>query len=110
MSPSDFSIERLNRQEARKLIAKIVSKTPHRVRFTGHAVRELMDDGLTETDGWNVLSSPDAKIHHEGEFEKGSFRYRLETTNLMVVVAFTADGTSLVVVTAWDKRKGRKGR
>ena len=73
MSPSDFSSERLNRQEARKLINKIVNKTPERVRFTMHAIRELLNDELTEVDGWNVLRSSDSNIYLEGEFENGSF-------------------------------------
>ncbi len=80
---------------------------PENIRFSGHAIKELNADDLTVTDALNVLKSPDARIHQDGEFEKGSYRYRMETTNLVIVVAFSINGSSLNVVTAWDKRKGR---
>ena len=106
MSPSDYRGQKLDRQEARKQVSKIISKNPNEVRFSVHATQELMKDGLTTVDAQNVLKSSDAKIHQDGEFEKGSYRYRMETTNLVVVIAFTVDGSGLNVVTAWDKRKG----
>ena len=108
MSPVDFKVQKLNRQEARKLISKIVNQHPENIRFSSHAIRELLVDELMTTDALNVLKSSDAKIHQDGEFENGSFRYRVETTNLLIVVAFTIDGSGINVVTAWDKRKGKK--
>lgn len=106
MSPDDYKEDRLNKNEARKQIAKIVSQHPENIRFSRHAFKELQNDNLTPTDALNVLKSPDAKILQDGEFENGSYRYRLETSHLMVVVGFWNDGTGLNVVTAWDKRKG----
>lgn len=107
MSPIDYKEQRLSRNEARKQIAKVVAHSPQNVRFSRHALDELRADELTPTDALNVLKSPDAKINMEGEFEKGSYRYRLETSNLMAVVGFWCDGTGINVITAWDKKKGR---
>ena len=107
MSPSDYKDEKLNRNEARKQIARIMSQSPQNVRFSRHAIEELADDGLAVTDAINVLVSPDSKIHQDGELENGNYRYRLETSNLVIVLGFWRDGSGLNVVTAWDKRKGR---
>lgn len=82
-----------------------MSQTHGAVRFSRHALCELEKDGLTTVDALNILKSPDSKIHQDGEFENGSFRYRIETANIVVVVGFTVDGTGINVVTAWDKRK-----
>jgi hypothetical protein len=108
MSPIDYKSCRLNRNEARKQIAKIVQSSPGQVRFSSHSLRELLNDDLTTVDAWNVLKSPDAKVLMEGEFQNGSFRYRLETNNILVVVAFQEDGKGLSIVTAWRKKGGRK--
>lgn len=85
-----------------------MSAHPENVRFSRHAIIELANDDLTPTDALNVFKSPDAKIHQEGEWESGNYRYRLETSHLLIVVGFWNDGTGLSVVTAWDKRKGGK--
>ena len=105
MSTFDYKTKRLDRNEARKLIAKIMNHTPQRVFFSRHALEELKKDGLTTLDAVNVIKSPGARIYTEGEFEKGSYRYRLETANMMVVVTFLELGDGMIVVTAWDKRK-----
>ncbi len=62
----------------------------------------MKKDGLTTVDVLNIIKSPSAKVLHEGELEKGTYRYRLETGSITVVVAFSSQ-TSLVVVTAWRK-------
>jgi uncharacterized phage infection (PIP) family protein YhgE len=107
MSPNDYKDQRLSRNEARKQISKIMSQSPGNARFSKHAIEELDKDGLTTADAINVLKSTDAKIFKDGEWENGNYRYRLETSHLLVVVGFWNDGTGLSVVTAWDKRKGR---
>lgn len=61
-------------------------------------------DNLTTGDVLNVIKSPAAKIVDEPELENGSFRYRLKTNNIGVVLAF-ASKTVCVVVTAWRKKK-----
>lgn len=106
MSPLDFKACKLNKNEARKQVTKVVTTHPERVFFTRHAREELENDDLTTVDAWNVLKSPDSKILGEGEFKDGSFRYRLETANILVVIAFQEDGLGLSVITAWRKKKG----
>ena len=105
MSPSDWKSQRASKNEARKKISDTMTTRPGNVSFSKHAEQELIKDGLTTADALNVLTSPTAKILNDGEEERGSYRYRLETGNLLIVVAFSEDGLNLTVVTAWDKRK-----
>lgn len=105
MSPSNYNTVRLSRNEARKLIAKIVKEHPENIRFSSHSNKELAADGLFHVDVLNVLQSADSRIHSEGELENGSYRYRLETRLIMVVIAFSPEGDGLTVVTAWNKRR-----
>lgn len=110
MSPIDYKEQRLSRNEARKHTLKIMNTYPGNVLVSRHATEELANDNLTTTDVLNVLKSPDARIHQDGDWKNGSYRYRIETSNLMVVVGFWKDGRGLNIVTAWDKRKGRLGK
>ncbi len=105
MVPSNFKTERSNKNEARKQIRLVVQQYPNSVMFSKHALEELTKDNLTTLDAWNVLTSVDAKIYDDGEYCQGSYRYRLETNNIVVVIAFSSDGLGLIIVTAWDKRK-----
>jgi len=107
ISPIDYKASRLNRNEARKQITKIMSQHPEGVRFSRHAHEELEKDDLTTVDALNVLKSPDSKILADGELEKGSYRYRLETKNILVVIGFQEDGAGLTVITAWRKGGAR---
>ncbi len=56
---------------------------------------------LIEADCVNVLR---AGVAEPPEFEKGSWRYRVNTNRICVVVAFRSE-TYLVVVTTWRKIK-----
>lgn len=94
--------KRLDRNRARKQIAYIIHHYPVLVRFSRHALEELKKDGLTTVDVMNVMKSPDAQIVDEPELEHSSYRYRLGTRKIVVVVAFDSP-KSLVVVTAWRK-------
>lgn len=105
MSSIDFKSKRADIRKARKLVAEIVSQRPGNVVFSRHSIAELQNDNLTTVDAWNVLKSTDAKIVKEGEFEKGSYRYHLETNFILLVIAFWPNGKGLNIVTAWDKRK-----
>jgi hypothetical protein len=107
MSSIDFKSKRTDIVKARKMVSEIIGRSPANVHFSRHALEELRKDGLTTVDAWNVLTGT-SKIHQDGEFEGGSFRYRLETNFIMLVIAFWPNGKGLNVVTAWDKRK--KGR
>lgn len=93
---------KLDRNQARKRIAHIVHNSPEYIRFSRHALEELKKDRLTTVDVINVMKSPDAQIVDEAELEHGSYRYRLGTKKIMVVIAFDSI-KSLVVVTAWRK-------
>lgn len=105
MAPSDFKKEKMSKLEARKRIRLIIDKFPGNIFFSKHSLEELKEDGLTTIDALNVLKSTDSKISDEGEFENGSYRYRVQTNYMMVVVSFSNDGNCINVVTAWDKRK-----
>ena len=71
----------------------------HAGRFTysRHAKDEMIADDLTTVDCENVLRGG---VVRPGEYENGSWRYRVETSRVTVVVAFRSDD-ELVVVTAW---------
>ncbi len=107
MSPINYKEQRLTQNEARKLIAKIVHASDDKIRFSNHSIIELRNDGLTSVDALNVLKSTDSKIYQEGEWINGSYRYRLETKNLVIVIGFWDDGSGINIITAWDKRKGK---
>jgi hypothetical protein len=104
VSPLDPKTQKMARSEAIKLLRKIVASKDTTIRFSDHARKELANDNLTSIDAENVLGSPHSRINSEGELENGSFRYRVETSNILVVISFTSF-TSLVVVTAWRKKK-----
>ena len=69
--------------------------------FSGHALTEIEKDGLTTVDCVNVLR---AGVVELPEFERGSWRYRVRTARITVIVAFRSE-TSAVVVTAWRIRR-----
>ena len=91
--------EPLDPSEAKKLARKICDHGT--VEFSGHALRELKKDNLSEIDAVNVLRGgwPDP-----AEFENGSWRYRFQTAKICVVAAFRSEEWT-VIVTGW--RKGR---
>ena len=69
------------------------------VEFSGHAIEEMAADHMETTDCINVLRGG---VVYPGELEKGTYRYRVETPRMAVVVAFRST-TKLRVVTAWRK-------
>lgn len=70
--------------------------------FSRHALEELAEDDLTTVDAVNALRGG---VVGPGEFERGTWRYRVRTARLVVVIAFRSQ-TELVVVTGW--RVGRR--
>jgi hypothetical protein len=87
-------------QTARRLIGHIARAGA--VGFTRHARDEMAQDGLLAVDVINVLR---AGLVEFSEERHGSFRYRVYTRKLTVVVAFRS-AEQLAVVTAW--RSGRR--
>lgn len=81
--------------QVRRLIRDVLNDG--NLEFSSHALEEMLQDGLSEMDIVNVLRGgwPDP-----GEYEKGSWRYRISTSRIGVVVAFRDDSWA-VVVTAW---------
>lgn len=67
-----------------------------------HAKEELAKDRLTVVDARNVLRA--GKILEEPELENGTWRYRVQTAQIVVVLAFVSE-SKLKIVTAWRKKK-----
>ena len=93
----DPALVSLKSADARKLAREIVENGT--VEFTAHARDEMAQDGLQTTDCLNLLR---AGVCNPPEYEKGEYRYRVETARICVVVAF-ASRTRMTVITAWRK-------
>lgn len=87
--------EPLDARTAKRLIRGIIELGT--VSFSDHALDEMANDALSTVDCVNVLRGG---VVHPGEFERGSWRYRVSTARMCVVVAFRSE-QELVVVTAW---------
>lgn len=87
--------EPLAPETAKRLIRVILNAGSF--RFSKHAWEEMAVDGLTTVDCENVLRGG---VVRPGEFEHGTWRYRVETRRIVVVIAFRSEH-DLVVVTAW---------
>lgn len=81
--------------DARRLIQRILQHGTF--TFSGHAGKELAKDGLTTVDGENVLRGG---VVDPPDLERETWRYRVRTANITVVVVFRSE-TELVVVTGW---------
>src|SRR5260370_20380410 len=66
----------------------------------GHTGRRLRERNIDMVDVDNVLRT--GRIDTEGRLEDGSWRYRMETDRMVVVVAFRSR-SEMVIVTAWRK-------
>ena len=84
---------------AKRLIRDILKSG--RFTYSKHAKDEMLADDLTTVDCENVLRGG---VVRPGEQERGTWRYRVETSRITVVFAFRSE-RELVVVTAW--RSGR---
>jgi hypothetical protein len=87
--------EPLKPDEVRRLVRQILRAG--RFGYSGHAKLEMFADGLTTVDCVNVVRGG---VPQPGELEKGSWRYRIVTDKITVVVAFRSED-HVVVVTAW---------
>ncbi len=92
--------EPLEPAAARALVRAILETGT--VAFSRHALEELARDDLTTVDAVNALRGG---VVSPGERERGTWRYRVRTARLVVVIAFRSE-TELVVVTGW--RVGRR--
>ena len=96
----DFE-QALDRTTAKKLIQGIVDDGS--VVYSNHALEEMQKDRLTTVDVVNVLRGG---VVDPAERENGSWRYRVRTQKMYVVVVIRSE-TELKVVTAWKEKKGR---
>jgi hypothetical protein len=92
---ADVMDEPLAPDAAKRLIREILRAG--RFIYSRHAKDELLADDLTTVDCENVLRGG---VVRPGKFEHGTWRYRVETSRITVVVAFRSEH-ELVVVTAW---------
>lgn len=91
-------IEPLDPGEAKRAIVELLRSG--RVRFTRHAEEELAKDDMTTVDAINVARGG---VVEPAELENGTWRYRVRTEKMTVVVAFR-DESRLVFITAWRNR------
>jgi|SRR3989338_3175632 len=91
----------LNPNQARKILSEILNRTgTNKISFSGHCRKEMENDSLITVDVFNVLK--EGLIHDEPEHTNGSYRYRVETDKITVVVAFNSPNY-IRCVTAWRK-------
>jgi hypothetical protein len=95
---SDGLREPLKPDDAKRLIRTILQTG--RFTYTRHAKEEMLADDMTTVDCENILR---AGVVRPPAFEKGSWRYRVETSRMTVVIAFRSSD-ELVIVTAWRER------
>jgi hypothetical protein len=84
--------------QARKVLAEIFNHNPSLVSFTKHAREQMFERDLKSGDVLNVLRA--GKIFSVPDFENGSFRYRVQTNKMTVIVVFKKPN-HVVIVTVW---------
>jgi hypothetical protein len=89
---------RLSPGQARKIISAILNNNSNLISFTKHAREQMFDRNLKTGDVLNVLKA--GKIWQDPELVNESFRYRVCTLKITVVIAFRKPN-NIVVITAW---------
>jgi len=92
--------EPLTPDAARALIRSILREG--QVARSQHAADEMLADGLTLVDCVNVLGA--GAVTEPADFINGSWRYRVSTRRITVVVAFRSE-QELVIVTTWRNKQ-----
>jgi hypothetical protein len=72
------------------------------IAWSEHARKEMAKDNLDMGDCLNVLRA--GAVSEPPDLERGTWRYRVHTSRICVVVAFRSE-TELAVVTAWRKKR-----
>lgn len=99
---SSIDVEsRLSKGQARKLVSEIFNADPNFISFSKHGKAQTRKRNLTSLDVINVLKV--GKILKDPEEENKSWRYRVETSKITVIVAFRKPNY-LVVITAWRNK------
>lgn len=89
---------RLSPMQARKVLAEIFNHNSNLISFTKHAREQMCERDLKSGDVLNVLKA--GLIYNVPECINESFRYRVQTKKITVVVVFKKPN-HVVVVTAW---------
>ena len=84
---------------ARKLLREILASGT--LTYSGHAKIEMAKDRLTTQDAVNVLR---AGMVEPSEFERGSWRHRVKTGTMCVVVVLVSVGEAVVVTACRIRR------
>jgi hypothetical protein len=92
--------EPLSPDAATKLIHEIAREGD--VGWSTHAGQEMLKDGLSTVDCLNVMRA--GAVFEPADLESGTWRYRIQTNRICVVVAFESE-TELVIVTTWRIRR-----
>ena len=90
--------EPLGLEDAKRLIRRILQSG--RFTYSKHAKEEMLADDLTTVDCENILRGG---VVRPPDFGKASWRYRVETNRMAVVIAFRSSD-ELVVITAWREK------
>lgn len=88
--------EPLSPDAATALIKRILREGD--VAWPKHATDALAKRDLETVDCVNVMRA--GRVQQAADFEQNTWRYRIQTNRICVVVAFRSE-TELVVVTAW---------
>ena len=89
----------LEPREAHRLIRQAIGSGS--TVISPHFVKRLTDRGLDMQDCINVLTSGTVD---PPELEKGSWRYRVRTQHIEVIVTFRS-ATEIVLVSAWGRQR-----
>jgi hypothetical protein len=85
---------------ATRLVKQIIRNGD--VSWSDHVKEELLKDDLTTGDCLNVLRA--GAVTESADLERGTWRYRVHTNRMCVVVAFRSE-CELRIVTTWRKRR-----
>ena len=83
---------------AKRLIRDILQRGVF--SYSRHAKDEMLKDAMTTLDCENVLR---AGVVQPPELERGTWRHRVDTARMAVVIAFRSE-MELIVITAWRRK------
>jgi len=89
---------RMGNNRVRKVLTEILKSRPNNIVITSHCKKELKNDDLIVNDLINVLHK--GMIYQDPEFEHGSWRYRVETNKITVIITFEKP-QKIICVTTW---------
>jgi hypothetical protein len=102
--PEDLMLEEepLGPVEARQLVRRILRSDEGQLVFSEHALAHRMADrAITEDEVFGCLAR--GFCGSNITYERGTWRYPIETPDLVVVVAFDTE-TMAIVITTWRRR------